>query len=114
MSHSRLCSNNDRAASLFKQCLAECSDVELFSLYLKFIKDTKAAAPTFRAQLVRSTTWLIAATINGNTIFVSLNHCFVFQTGAYEFCVNALALEVQSGSVWMDYMNFVKVCSMFI
>ena len=45
-------SNGDRAGRLFKRCLLDCCDVDLYTQYLRFIKDSKAGTPTFREHMV--------------------------------------------------------------
>ncbi|XP_031552725.1 cleavage stimulation factor subunit 3-like [Actinia tenebrosa] len=72
--------NYERVEKLFQRCLIKVLNIELWKLYLTYVKETKSTLPNFREKMSQ----------------------------AYEFALDKIGLDFHSYQVWMDYIGFLK------
>ncbi|XP_046383403.1 protein suppressor of forked isoform X1 [Ischnura elegans] len=72
--------NFERVEKLFQRCLMKVLNIELWKLYLSYVKETKAALPTYKEKMAQ----------------------------AYDFALEKIGMDIQSYSLWNDYVNFLK------
>ncbi|KAG8235250.1 hypothetical protein J437_LFUL014737 [Ladona fulva] len=65
---------------MFQRCLMKVLNIELWKLYLSYVKETKAALPTYKEKMAQ----------------------------AYDFALDKIGMDIQSYSLWNDYVNFLK------
>ncbi|CAB0001846.1 unnamed protein product [Nesidiocoris tenuis] len=65
---------------LFQRCLIKVLNIKLWKLYLAYVKETKAALPTFKEKMAQ----------------------------AYDFALEKIGMDIQSYSIWNDYVTFLK------
>eukprot|EP00126_Sphaerothecum_destruens_P015061 Sdes_comp8966_c0_seq1m384 len=83
--------NYDRAEEIFKTNLRECLNVEFWKSYLNYIVVSKR--PTGRLQ--------------EQTLEIRLEYRNVV-TKAYEFVLSHIGMDINSSSIWRDYVDFLK------
>uniref|UniRef100_A0A1B6CGC0 Cleavage stimulation factor subunit 3 n=1 Tax=Clastoptera arizonana TaxID=38151 RepID=A0A1B6CGC0_9HEMI len=72
--------NFEKVEKLFQRCLMKVLNIELWKLYLAYVKETKAALPTYKEKMAQ----------------------------AYDFALEKIGMDIQSYSIWNDYVNFLK------
>lgn len=72
--------NFERVEKLFQRCLIKVLNIKLWKLYLAYVKETKAALPTFKEKMAQ----------------------------AYDFALEKIGMDIQSYSIWNDYVTFLK------
>ncbi|KAF6206292.1 hypothetical protein GE061_017522 [Apolygus lucorum] len=72
--------NFERVEKLFQRCLIKVLNIKLWKLYLAYVKETKAALPTFKEKMAQ----------------------------AYDFALEKIGMDIQSFSIWNDYVTFLK------
>nr|CAG4640671.1 EOG090X026K [Eulimnadia texana] len=70
----------EEEAQLFQRCLIKVLNIELWKLYLNYIKETKSALPNYREKMGQ----------------------------AYDFTLEKVGLDIQSYSIWNDYVSFLR------
>ncbi|KAJ9595491.1 hypothetical protein L9F63_013313, partial [Diploptera punctata] len=65
---------------LFQRCLMKVLNIELWKLYLAYVKETKSTLPTYKEKMAQ----------------------------AYDFALEKIGMDIQSYSIWNDYVNFLK------
>ncbi|KAL1140992.1 hypothetical protein AAG570_000918, partial [Ranatra chinensis] len=65
---------------LFQRCLIKVLNIKLWKLYLAYVKETKSALPTFKEKMAQ----------------------------AYDFALEKIGMDIQSYSIWNDYVTFLK------
>ena len=72
--------NYERVEKLFQRCLIRVLSIELWKTYLLYVKETKASLPTYKEKMAQ----------------------------AYDFALDKMGLDIQSFSLWSDYIKFLK------
>ncbi|KXJ23727.1 cleavage stimulation factor subunit 3 [Exaiptasia diaphana] len=72
--------NYEKVEKLFQRCLIKVLNIDLWKLYLTYVKETKSSLPNFREKMSQ----------------------------AYEFALDKIGLDFHSYQVWMDYISFLK------
>ncbi|VUZ54879.1 unnamed protein product, partial [Hymenolepis diminuta] len=72
--------NYDRVAKLFQRCLVKVLNIDLWKLYLQYVKDSKCKLPNFREKMAQ----------------------------AYDFTLDKMGLDLSSYSIWADYITYLK------
>lgn len=72
--------NYERVEKLFQRCLIRVLSIELWKTYLLYVKETKASLPTYKEKMAQ----------------------------AYDFALDKMGLDIQSFSLWNDYIKFLK------
>nr|CAG4643764.1 EOG090X026K [Lepidurus arcticus] len=72
--------NYDRVEKLFPRCLIKVLHIDLWKLYLTYIKEGKASLPNHKEKMAQ----------------------------AYDFALDKIGLDVNSYPIWNDYISFLK------
>ncbi|RZF42611.1 hypothetical protein LSTR_LSTR001406 [Laodelphax striatellus] len=72
--------NFERVEKLFQRCLMKVLNIDLWKLYLAYVKETKAALPTYKEKMAQ----------------------------AYDFALEKIGMDIQSYSIWNDYVQFLQ------
>nr|CAG4649981.1 EOG090X026K [Sida crystallina] len=72
--------NYDRVEKLFQRCLIKVLNIELWKLYVNYVKETKSALPNYREKIAQ----------------------------CYDFTLDKVGMDIQSYSIWNDYINFLR------
>ncbi|XP_045469062.1 protein suppressor of forked isoform X1 [Harmonia axyridis] len=72
--------NFERVEKLFQRCLMKILNIELWKLYLAYVKETKASLPTYKEKMAQ----------------------------AYDFALDKIGMDIHAYSIWNDYVNFLK------
>lgn len=72
--------NFEKVEKLFQRCLMKVLNIDLWKLYLAYVKETKAALPTYKEKMAQ----------------------------AYDFALEKIGMDIQSYSIWNDYVSFLK------
>lgn len=72
--------NFERVEKLFQRCLIKVLNIELWKLYLSYIKETKGKLPSYREKMAQ----------------------------AYDFALDKMGMDIMSFSIWSDYISFLK------
>ncbi|XP_055388075.1 protein suppressor of forked isoform X2 [Condylostylus longicornis] len=72
--------NFERVEKLFQRCLVKILNIELWKLYLTYVKETKAGLATHKEKLAQ----------------------------AYDFALEKIGMDLHSFSIWQDYIHFLK------
>ncbi|XP_030747492.1 protein suppressor of forked [Sitophilus oryzae] len=72
--------NFERVEKLFQRCLMKILNIELWKLYLTYVKETKASLPTYKEKMAQ----------------------------AYDFALDKIGMDIHSYAIWNDYVNFLK------
>lgn len=72
--------NYERVEKLFQRCLIKVLSIELWKTYLLYVKETKSSLSTYKEKMAQ----------------------------AYDFALDKMGLDIQSTSLWTDYINFLK------
>ncbi|XP_052088640.1 cleavage stimulation factor subunit 3-like [Mytilus californianus] len=72
--------NFERVEKLFQRCLVKVLNIDLWKLYLNYIKDTKGSLPSYREKMAQ----------------------------AYDFALDKMGMDIMSYQIWADYVNFLK------
>ncbi|XP_026682630.1 protein suppressor of forked [Diaphorina citri] len=72
--------NFERVEKLFQRCLIKVLNIDLWKLYLAYVKETKASLVTFKEKMAQ----------------------------AYDFALDKIGMDLHSFPIWNDYINFLK------
>jgi len=72
--------NYERVEKLFQRCLMKVLSIDLWKTYLLYVKETKFTLPTYKEKLAQ----------------------------AYDFALDKMGLDIQSHTLWNDYIKFLK------
>ncbi|XP_063696707.1 protein suppressor of forked [Culicoides brevitarsis] len=72
--------NFERVEKLFQRCLVKILNIDLWKLYLTYVKETKAGLSTHKEKLAQ----------------------------AYDFALEKIGMDLHSFSIWSDYIQFLK------
>ncbi|KAL5279984.1 CSTF3 family protein [Megaselia abdita] len=72
--------NYERVEKLFQRCLVKILNIDLWKLYLTYVKETKAGLSTHKEKLAQ----------------------------AYDFALEKIGMDLHSFSIWQDYITFLK------
>lgn len=72
--------NYERVEKLFQRCLMKILNIDLWKCYLNYVKETKGGLTTFREKMAQ----------------------------AYDFALDKMGMDIQSYSIWNDYIQFLK------
>jgi len=72
--------NYERVEKLFQRCLIRVLSIDLWKTYLLYVKETKASLPTYKEKMAQ----------------------------AYDFALDKMGLDIQSHTLWSDYIKFLK------
>ncbi|XP_066998910.2 protein suppressor of forked isoform X2 [Anabrus simplex] len=72
--------NYEKVEKLFQRCLMKVLNIDLWKLYLAYVKETKSTLPTYKEKMAQ----------------------------AYDFALEKIGMDIQSYSIWNDYVNFLK------
>ncbi|KAK7478906.1 hypothetical protein BaRGS_00029887 [Batillaria attramentaria] len=72
--------NYERVEKLFQRCLIKVLNIDLWKLYLSYIKETKGSLPSYREKMAQ----------------------------AYDFALEKIGMDIMSYQIWVDYINFLK------
>lgn len=72
--------NYERVEKLFQRCLVKILNIDLWKLYLNYVKETKAGLSTHKEKLAQ----------------------------AYDFALEKIGMDLHSFSIWQDYITFLK------
>ncbi|XP_026478167.1 protein suppressor of forked isoform X2 [Ctenocephalides felis] len=72
--------NFERVEKLFQRCLVKILNIDLWKLYLAYVKETKAALSTYKEKMAQ----------------------------AYDFALEKIGMDIHSYSIWCDYICFLK------
>lgn len=78
--HEMKCRNFEKVEKLFQRCLMKILNIELWKLYLAYVKETKASLPTYKEKMAQ----------------------------AYDFALDKIGMDIHAYSIWNDYVNFLK------
>ena len=70
----------DQVEKLFKRCLMTVLNLDLWKTYLSYIRETKENQTNYREKMSK----------------------------AYEFALEKIGLDLQSYSIWNDYITFLR------
>ena len=65
---------------LFQRCLIKVLNIDLWKLYLSYIKETKGTLTSYREKMAQ----------------------------AYDFALEKIGMDIMSYQIWVDYINFLK------
>ncbi|XP_043289608.1 protein suppressor of forked isoform X2 [Venturia canescens] len=72
--------NFEKVEKLFQRCLMKILNIELWKLYLSYVKETKASLATYKEKMAQ----------------------------AYDFALDKIGMDIHSYSIWNDYVTFLK------
>uniref|UniRef100_A0A182W069 Suppressor of forked domain-containing protein n=1 Tax=Anopheles minimus TaxID=112268 RepID=A0A182W069_9DIPT len=72
--------NYERVEKLFQRCLVKILNIDLWKLYLTYVKETKAGLSTHKEKMAQ----------------------------AYDFALEKIGMDLHSFSIWTDYIMFLK------
>ncbi|XP_071875267.1 protein suppressor of forked-like [Bombus fervidus] len=72
--------NFEKVEKLFQRCLKKILNIELWKLYLSYVKETKASLATYKEKMAQ----------------------------AYDFALDKIGMDIHSYSIWNDYVTFLK------
>ncbi|KAJ8688604.1 hypothetical protein QAD02_024399 [Eretmocerus hayati] len=72
--------NYEKVEKLFQRCLMKILNIELWKLYLTYVKETKASLTTYKEKMAQ----------------------------AYDFALDKIGMDIHSYSIWNDYVVFLK------
>nr|SVE82378.1 EOG090X026K [Daphnia magna]SVE82946.1 EOG090X026K [Daphnia magna] len=72
--------NYDKVEKLFQRCLIKVLNIELWKLYVNYVKETKSALPNYREKIAQ----------------------------CYDFTLDKVGMDIQSYSIWNDYIHFLR------
>ncbi|XP_076467376.1 cleavage stimulation factor subunit 3-like [Babylonia areolata] len=72
--------NYERVEKLFQRCLIKVLNIDLWKLYLNYIKETKGKLTSYREKMAQ----------------------------AYDFALEKIGMDIMSYQIWVDYINFLK------
>ncbi|KAK6169592.1 hypothetical protein SNE40_020613 [Patella caerulea] len=72
--------NYERVEKLFQRCLIKVLNIDLWKLYLSYIKETKGTLPSYREKMAQ----------------------------AYDFALEKIGMDIMSYQLWTEYINFLK------
>ncbi|KAK0086162.1 hypothetical protein PV325_003667 [Microctonus aethiopoides] len=72
--------NFEKVEKLFQRCLMKILNIELWKLYLSYVKETKASLATYKEKMAQ----------------------------AYDFALDNIGMDIHSYSIWNDYVTFLK------
>ncbi|KAK3887799.1 hypothetical protein Pmani_024674 [Petrolisthes manimaculis] len=72
--------NFEKVEKLFQRCLTKVLNIDLWRLYVTYVKETKSSLPTYREKLSQ----------------------------AYEFAIDKIGMDYNSYTLWNDYANLLK------
>ncbi|XP_071113458.1 cleavage stimulation factor subunit 3-like [Haliotis cracherodii] len=72
--------NYERVEKLFQRCLIKVLNIDLWKLYLNYIKETKGSLPSYREKMAQ----------------------------AYDFALEKIGMDIMSYQIWTDYIAFLK------
>ena len=75
---------SERIKDIFSRCLLSCADVELWCLYIKYIRDTSDSNTTGGIASIRE---------------------------AYEYTLLNIGQDAEAGPIWLAYLTFLKLAS---
>ncbi|XP_014227135.1 protein suppressor of forked [Trichogramma pretiosum] len=70
----------EKVEKLFQRCLIKILNIELWKLYLTYVKETKASLTTYKEKMAQ----------------------------AYDFALDKIGMDIHSYSIWNDYIVFLK------
>jgi hypothetical protein len=83
---------------LFQRCLIKVLNIDLWKLYLTYVKETKAMLPTYKyAPLIIRTSSQLISLLSREKM-----------AQAYDFTLEKVGMDIQSYSIWNDYVTFLK------
>jgi len=72
--------NNARVENLFTRCLMKVLNIELWKLYVSYVKETKSTLANYREKVAE----------------------------CYDFTLEKVGMDIQSYSIWNDYIHFLR------
>ncbi|CAH0394855.1 unnamed protein product [Bemisia tabaci] len=72
--------NFEKVEKLFQRCLIKVLNIDLWKLYLDYVKGTKASLATYKEKMAQ----------------------------AYDFALDKIGMDINSFDIWNDYVNFLK------
>lgn len=72
--------NFEKVEQLFQRCLMKVLYIDLWKLYVAYVKETKSLLPTYKEKMAQ----------------------------AYDFAIDKIGLDIMSFSIWNDYVTFLK------
>ncbi|CAG5134130.1 unnamed protein product [Candidula unifasciata] len=72
--------NFERVEKLFQRCLIKVLNIDLWKLYLHYIKETKSTLPSYREKMAQ----------------------------AYDFALEKIGMDIMSYQIWAEYISFLK------
>ncbi|CAG9794407.1 unnamed protein product [Diatraea saccharalis] len=72
--------NFEKVEKLFQRCLMKILNIELWRLYLNYVKETKCMLPTYKEKMAQ----------------------------AYDFALEKIGLDIHAYPIWNDYVTFLK------
>ncbi|RVE45605.1 hypothetical protein evm_009718 [Chilo suppressalis] len=72
--------NFEKVEKLFQRCLMKILNIELWRLYLNYVKETKCLLPTYKEKMAQ----------------------------AYDFALDKIGLDIHAYPIWNDYVTFLK------
>uniref|UniRef100_A0A2H1WFW9 SFRICE_002500 n=1 Tax=Spodoptera frugiperda TaxID=7108 RepID=A0A2H1WFW9_SPOFR len=72
--------NFEKVEKLFQRCLMKILNIELWRLYLNYVKETKCMLPTYKEKMAQ----------------------------AYDFALDKIGLDIHAYPIWNDYITFLK------
>ncbi|XP_026810238.1 protein suppressor of forked [Rhopalosiphum maidis] len=72
--------NFEKVEKLFQRCLVKVLNIELWKLYLAYVKETKALLPTYKEKMAQ----------------------------AYDFALEKIGMDIHSHNIWQDYITFLS------
>ncbi|KAG7295482.1 hypothetical protein JYU34_021678 [Plutella xylostella] len=70
----------ERVEKLFQRCLMKILNIELWRLYLNYVKETKCMLPTYKEKMAQ----------------------------AYDFALEKIGMDIHAYPIWNDYVTFLK------
>nr|CAD7195742.1 unnamed protein product [Timema douglasi]CAD7257461.1 unnamed protein product [Timema shepardi]CAD7403740.1 unnamed protein product [Timema poppensis] len=70
----------EKVEKLFQRCLMKVLNIDLWKLYLAYVKETKSILPSYKEKMAQ----------------------------AYDFALDKIGMDIQSYAIWNDYVNFLK------
>ncbi|XP_073965256.1 cleavage stimulation factor subunit su(f) [Choristoneura fumiferana] len=70
----------EKVEKLFQRCLMKILNIELWRLYLNYVKETKCMLPTYKEKMAQ----------------------------AYDFALDKIGLDIHAYPIWNDYVTFLK------
>lgn len=98
---------------LFQRCLMSVLHIDLWKCYITYVRQTKVSLQTFRCVCVWSHDHLRSKVITMVMIDVSLLllTCTCYREKmrqTYEFALDHIGIDFHSGSVWLEFITFLK------